>query len=101
MKNRLLAIGGLVTLLGTTTAFGVLAQGGATPPSAPAPIGRRLNGPRREKHPELRRAMRALMRAKSDLQNGARDFSGHRAKAEQLTEQAIQEVRAALQSDKN
>jgi len=53
----------------------------------------------RERHPEIRRALRALQNAKNSLQSGARDFSGHRAKAVQLVDQAIQECHAALQSD--
>ena len=96
MRNRILAIGGLVTLLGTSTAFGVLAQQGGAPNPPPSPAGRRRN----EKHPELRMALRALERAKMALQRGAHDFSGHREKALDLTQKAIDEVKEALQSDK-
>ena len=53
-----------------------------------------------ERHPEMRRALHALERAKGDLEKAAHDFGGHRAKALQLTEQAIQEVRAGLAYDK-
>ena len=52
-----------------------------------------------ERHPELRRALRALENAKSALQQGAHDFQGHRVKALELTEQAIKEVQAGLASD--
>ena len=47
------------------------------------------------------RALRTLQRAKTDLMRANRDFGGHRAKAAELTEQAIQEVQAAIQFDKN
>ncbi len=54
----------------------------------------------RERHPEVRRALRTLQRAKDELKEGAHDFGGHRQKALELTEQAIQECHQALQSDK-
>jgi len=53
-----------------------------------------------ERHPELRRAMRALINARNALQQGATDFQGHRVKALELTNQAIQEVQTALVSDR-
>jgi hypothetical protein len=62
----------------------------------PTPPGRRGQ----ERHPALRRAMRALENAKGALQQGATDFQGHRVKALELTNQAIQEVQAALASDR-
>ena len=98
MKNRILALGGLVAVLGTTTAYGVLAQQS----NAPTPIpGAGQNGKGREKHPELKKAMHNLEQAKSNLQKAARDFGGHRAKAAELTDEAIKEVQAAIQADKN
>ncbi len=89
MKSNMLALGGLVALLATGAAVGVAQKVGA--PGAPQtpPTGR--HG-RHEKHPELMNAMRALERAKCDLHNAARDFGGHRAKAEELAEQAIKVV---------
>ncbi len=53
-----------------------------------------------ERHPEMKRALHTLERAKGDLENSAHDFGGHRVKALQLTEQAIQEVKAGLAFDK-
>jgi len=47
-----------------------------------------------------RLAMRALENAQHALQQGATDFQGHRVKALELTNQAIQEVQAALASDR-
>ena len=43
--------------------------------------------------------MRALQRAKTALQKANRDFGGHRAKAIDLANQAIEEVQAAMQAD--
>jgi hypothetical protein len=53
-----------------------------------------------ERHPEMRHALHALERAKGDLEHAAHDYGGHRAKALELTEQAIQEVKAGLAYDK-
>jgi len=53
-----------------------------------------------ERHPEMHRALHALERAKEDLEHAAHDFGGHRAKALELTNQAIQEVKAGLAYDK-
>src|SRR5947209_2357753 len=96
MKSRLLALGGLVAVLGTTTAYGVLAQQGNNIPIAAFSAQRG-----REKHPELKKALHNLEQAKRNLQNAARDFKGHRAKAEQLTDEAIREVHAAMDADRD
>ena len=95
MKNRILAIGGLATLLGATTAFGVMAQ---SPPTASNPLKRHAGA--RERHPEMVRALRALERAKDALQHADRDFGGHREQALDLSNKAIDEVKAGIQSDK-
>ncbi len=95
MKRRLFALGSAIALLGTTATVGVLAQ---APPPAPSFAAFHQ---RRERHPELRRALRTLQRAKGDLQHAARDFGGHRAKAEALVEQAIAETQLAIQYDRH
>ena len=53
-----------------------------------------------EAHPEIRAAIRALETAKHHLQSGAHDFGGHRAKALEHVNQALEECHAALQADK-
>jgi len=53
-----------------------------------------------ERHPEIRRALHALERAKNDLEHAAHDFGGHRAQALQLVNQAIDQLHQALQYDK-
>lgn len=73
-----------------------LAQAQTPPaPSAAAAPGR----PGRERHPDMRRARRALEVAKRQLEHAAHDFAGHRAKALELVNQAIAEIDAGLQSD--
>ena len=53
-----------------------------------------------EKHPEIRKAIRNLEQAKTNLTNAAHDFDGHREKALDLTNQALAECRLALKADK-
>jgi hypothetical protein len=55
----------------------------------------------KEKHPELRAALRNLKAAKAELQKGARDFKGERVEALKYTDRAISEVKEALKSDPN
>src|SRR5690242_16995073 len=74
MKNWIVALC-VAGALATTTTVGVLAQVSTRPGPPKTQIGRR------ERHPELRRALAALERAQTDLQRSARDFHGHRAKA--------------------
>lgn len=55
---------------------------------------------RREPHPEIRRAITALERAKSDMQHANHDFGGHRVAAIAACDRAIEQLRLALQYDK-
>ena len=86
------AVGFGVTMLGGTAAIG----------QAPPPPGvrARLGMGVRERHPELRRALRTLERVETQLRKSARDFGGHREKAADLCHQAEQEIQLALQSDR-
>ncbi|MBS1718189.1 MAG: hypothetical protein JSS72_10715 [Armatimonadetes bacterium] len=65
-------------------------------PTSGTPV-RRLKA---ERHPEIRKALNNLNRAKEALSKAAHDFGGHREKALDLVEQAIKECNAALASDK-
>ena len=71
MKTRLFALTGLTMVLGLGAAFGVSAQ---TPSASVLAVTMQ----RREKHPELIAALRALRNAKARLQAASRDFDGHR-----------------------
>jgi hypothetical protein len=55
---------------------------------------------RREPHPEIRKAIAALERAKKDMQLANHDFGGHRADALVACDKAIEQLRLALQYDK-
>ena len=92
MKSRLLALSGLIALLGTTATFGVLAQTGTPVPGA---------GNHRVMHnPNLHKARRALERSVDFLQKADHDSQGHREKALDLAQQAIREVDLAIRDDK-
>lgn len=99
MKNRVLAVGGLAAILASATAYGVYAQ--ERQPSAPAfdtvAFAQRRG---RERHPEMMRALRELEQARADLKKAATDFGGHRVKALDHTNAAIDEVHDALNYDK-
>jgi hypothetical protein len=55
---------------------------------------------RREPHPEIRKAITALERAKSDMQHASHDFGGHRVAALEACDRAIEQLKLALQYDK-
>jgi len=54
-----------------------------------------------EPHPQIRIALRALANARNHLAHGAHDFGGHRAKALELTNAAIEQCHLALQEDRH
>lgn len=92
------------TLLGIATLSVLMISGLASPAAAQgasqtAPI--RVVKLKRERHPEIRKAMRALERARNDLRHADRDFGGHRARAANLIDQALTECREAINADKH
>lgn len=96
MKNKVLALSALtVALLGT----GAFVITNASAQQAPPFL--QHGHKKREKHPFLFVAMRALGRARMSLNKGAHDFQGHRAKAEELTEEAMAQVKAAIAVDRH
>lgn len=50
----------------------------------------------RDAHPLIRRAIAALQAARSDLQNAARDYCGHRVEALEATNAALKQLQEAL-----
>lgn len=61
---------------------------------------RREQAGKTEKHPEIRAAIRSLERAKLDLQRASHDFGGHRADALRSCDEAIRQLKLALEYDK-
>jgi hypothetical protein len=76
-----------------------VSQLSATPQQAATPA-RQAAAARRERHPEIRKAITALEHAKTDLQRANHDFGGHRAEALAACDKAIEQLRLALQYDK-
>ena len=52
-----------------------------------------------EVHPLIRRAVAALEGARTDLQNAAHDYCGHRVEALEATNTALNQLQQALQCD--
>ncbi len=53
-----------------------------------------------ERHPAIRAAIKALERAKYDLEHADHDFGGHRAEALESVNRAMEQLKLALQYDK-
>lgn len=58
-----------------------------------------VTAPRTERHPEIRRAIASLQRARTAMQNANHDFGGHRADALAACDNAIAQLKLALQYD--
>lgn len=54
-----------------------------------------------EQHPKIRQAIRALEAAKDDMQHADHDFGGHRVHALRACDQAIEQLRLALNYDRH
>jgi len=79
------------TLAGAVAAAGIALA--ATSAVADEPEGK-------EKHPQIRRAIRSLEEAKDYMQHAAHDFGGHREAALHECDEAIKQLREALKFDK-
>jgi len=64
-----------------------------------APAGQVLKGSR-EAHPHIRAAIRELQEARHELETAAHDFGGHRKEAIEAVDNAIKQLREALEYDK-
>lgn len=84
----------LLTLTGAAiyTNTTALAQNTPPPPAA--------GEPHHERHPAIRSAIHALEKAKEDLQKANHDFGGHREAALKSCDDAIAQLKLALQYDK-
>ena len=51
----------------------------------------------KDRHPKIRQAIRALQAAKDDMQHADHDFGGHRVDALKACDDAIRQLRIALQ----
>jgi hypothetical protein len=96
--KKLVLIATLVGLLALSA--GLVNAQPSSSSSAPAPTAPAQGG-KKEAHPAIRAALRSLERAKVELQNAAHDFGGHRKDALAACDQAIAQLKLALQYDKN
>jgi len=70
--------------------------------AVPRPAAAQDRDDRREPHPVIREAMNKIESAKTDLVNYAdRDFKGHRAKAVEHLNQALEQLKLALEADRH
>lgn len=53
-----------------------------------------------ERHPAINAAVDALVKARFDLQHAAHDFGGHRVKAIEATDAAIEQLKICLKYDR-
>ena len=89
-----------IPALAMSSAFAAPSVQGVTVPPRPVPSQTTAARQRREAHPEIRKAIAALERAKSDMQHANHDFGGHRVNAIAACDRAIEQLRLALQYDK-
>ena len=91
-------------MLCAATMFSVLGLTSATFAAAPAAATQdkdkmeKREG--REHHPEIRKAIEQLKRAKADLQHASHDFGGHRDAALKACDEAIEQLQQALNYDR-
>jgi len=94
MNKKLLALLAACAVGLSALTYSVSAQNAPTPtpPSSPgAPAGWRHN------HPAIRAAIRALQRAKAEMQAASHDYGGHRQDALAACDNAINQLQLALQ----
>jgi hypothetical protein len=89
----------LKKLFAVTLVLGLLSVTPAMMTAAP-PQGGKEKHERNEKHPHIRAALHELQEAKNELQHADHDFGGHRAEAVEAVDNAIKQLRQALEYDK-
>jgi hypothetical protein len=97
MKNKLIALSAacLVCLSAFTYSAKAQTDPTPTPPTSPgAPGGQHPGG---KHHPAIRGAIMALERAKAEMQAANHDFGGHREEALAACDNAIAQLKLALQ----
>jgi hypothetical protein len=97
--NKTLAVVALAGMMTAGTAL--FAQDQNPPPPPPAgttqPPAHKAH---HEKHPAIHHAIKSLEEAKDYLQHAAHDFGGHRVAALKECDEAIKQLKQALQYDK-
>ena len=92
MKNRITLIAAcLVAIAGTGAIVNASAQSNVLTPV--------ISAQREKNHPELAKALRKIKSARADLASAAHDYSGHRTKAVEACDLAINEIQAAYKAN--
>jgi hypothetical protein len=74
--------------------------------TSPVPAARKIVPPvhvaaaKKETHPKIRAAIKALQNAKVEMQNAAHDYGGHRVEAIKAVDEALRQLNLALNYDK-
>jgi len=89
----------LIAMLALPLALVAATPSGPARPAAPAAPAVAMSYA--EPHPEINAAIRSLERAKLHLQKAAHDFGGHRVEAIRAIDGALEQLKLALQYDKN
>ncbi len=87
----------LIAILALPLALVAATPSGPARPAPAAPAAMSYAEP----HPEINAAIRSLERAKLHLQKAAHDFGGHRVEAIRAIDGALEQLKLALQYDKN
>ena len=95
--RRLLTVATVFTIVSLTNIAVAQTGVGSAQTSGQARMARKGG---RERHPAIRQAIGALQRAKTDMQHANHDFGGHRAEAMKACDDAIQQLKQALNYDK-
>jgi hypothetical protein len=90
----------LLILTAVVGGFSVLSVDAQTPTPTTSSKPSEWRGGGHERHPNIRHAIRALEKAKEELQKADHDFGGHRADALAECDKAIEQLKLALQYDK-
>lgn len=99
MKKKILSYIGMAAM---TLALGApaMAQNYGRPDNRATNFRDKDDQRKNEKHPEIEAAIDALQKAKYHLEHAAHDFGGHRADALKSVDNALAQLRLALQYDK-
>jgi len=90
-KNILVAV--CVMMMGIAFLYVAAAQAPTNPSGGQGTV-------KEERHPEIHAAIRALERARKHLEEADHDFAGHRVKAIAACDEAIAQLKLALESDR-
>ena len=90
----------LKKLFAVTLILGLMSVTPAMMTAAPPQGGKQEKHEGKERHPAIRAAIQALEKAKYDLNHADHDFGGHRAEALEAVDNAIKQLKQALEYDK-